>query len=292
LIKKGIILAGGTGSRLQPSTLATNKQLLMLYDKPVIFYPLSILMLSNIKDILIIVNKGQINNFKKILGDGSNYGIKINYQEQLKPTGIPEAFVIGEKFISNQNVALILGDNFFYGQSLGNILQEASKTFKRGANIFIKAVKNPENYGVAQVQNKKVSKIVEKPKKFISNKAITGLYFFDNRVINFAKNLKPSRRKETEITDLIKIYQKNKLLKVTNLGLGSIWSDTGTVEDMHEVSNYIASIDRIQSFKIACLEEIALDKKWTTKKKLRKKILKSISKNDYFRYIEKKLTSK
>lgn len=287
MIKKGIILAGGTGSRLYPTTLAVNKQLLMLYDKPVIFYPISILMLCNIKDILIIVNKGQTNNFKKLLGDGSNYGIKISYTEQNKPSGIPEAFILGENFIGKNNVALILGDNFFYGQSLGNILIETSKNFLLGSNIFLKQVKNPESYGVAKINSGKITKISEKPKKFFSNKAITGLYFFDKNVVKFAKKLKPSSRNETEITDLIKIYLKNNKLKYTSLGLGSIWSDTGTVDDMHEVSNYIASINKIQSFKIACLEEIALEKKWIKKNKIFKKNKKN--KSDYSKYILNKL---
>lgn len=288
MIKKGIILAGGTGSRLFPSTFATNKQLLMLYDKPVIYYPLSILMLCNIRNILIIVNKGQTINFKKILGNGNQYGIKIQYKEQAKPTGIPEAFIIGKKFIANQNVALILGDNFFYGQGLGKILNLASKNFTEGANIFVKSVKNPENYGVVKIKNNQVLKIVEKPKKFISDKAILGLYFFDNKVTNFSKNLKPSKRNETEITDLIKVYHKNKNLKFESLGLGSVWSDIGTVEDMHEVSNYIASINRIQSFKIGCLEEIAIEKKWIGKK-IMKKMLENSYTNDYFKYIKKKI---
>jgi len=284
LIKKGIILAGGTGSRLFPSTLSVNKQLLMLYDKPVIYYPLSILMLSGIKDILIIVNKGQIDNFKKILKNGQQFGIRIEYAEQYMPKGIPEAFIIGEKFIAKENIALILGDNFFYGQSLGDILKKACKNFKSGANIFLKNVKNPENFGVAKVKNSKIINIIEKPKKFLSSHAITGLYFFDNNVVRYAKGLNKSERDELEITSVIKKYKKNNKLKYTKLGLGSIWSDTGTVKDMQEVSNYIQSIDKIQNFKIACLEEIGLRNKWLKKKE----IIKNISKfknSEYFNYV-------
>jgi glucose-1-phosphate thymidylyltransferase len=285
LIKKGIILAGGTGSRLFPTTKSVNKQLILLYDKPVIYYPLSVLMLSNIKDILIIVNKGEINNFKKLLGHGENFGIKISYLEQIKPTGIPEAFIIGKKFINKENVALILGDNFFYGQSLGENLKDISKNFMSGCNIFLKEVKNPSQFGVALIKETKIIKIVEKPKTKVSNQAITGLYFFDKNVSKLAETLKKSKRGETEITDLIKKYKNNKI-KFTKLGIGSIWSDTGTVEDMHEVSKYISSIDRIQNFKIACLEEIALIKKWISKKQLLSDLRKKNINNEYSKYLK------
>ena len=285
MIKKGIILAAGTGSRLYPSTLSVNKQLLMLYDKPVIYYPLSILMLAGIKNILIIVNKGQKNNFKKILQNGQQFGIKIEYAEQDVPNGIPEAFIIGEKFISKDNVALILGDNFFYGQSLGEILIKVCNNFKNGANIFLKNVKNPQNFGVAKIKNNKVINVIEKPKKFLSNYAITGLYFFDPKVIQYAKNLKKSKRGELEITSLISKYKKIKKLNYTRLGLGSIWSDTGTVKDMQGVSNYIESIDKIQNFKIGCLEEIGLRKKWINKKQIKKNLIK-FNNSEYFNYIK------
>ena len=285
MIKKGIILAGGTGSRLFPATKAVNKQLMLLYDKPVIYYPLSILMLSGIKDILIIVNSGQVNNFRKLLGDGKNFGIRISYLEQNKPTGIPEAFIIGEKFINKENVALILGDNFFYGQSLGETLKNISKKFKTGCNIFLKKVKNSSQFGVALIKNNKIIKIIEKPINNVSDEAITGLYFFDKNVSELAATLKKSKRGETEITDLIKKYKNNKI-KFTKLGIGSIWSDTGTVEDMYEVSKYIASIDRIQNFKIACLEEIALIKKWITKKKLLTNLKRGNSNNEYSKYLK------
>lgn len=287
MIKKGIILAGGTGSRLAPNTFAVNKQLLMLYDKPVIYYPLSIMMLSNIRDILIIVNKGQTSNFRKLLGNGENFGIKISYLEQQKPTGIPDAFKIGKNFIKSNNVALILGDNFFYGQGLGEILEKTSKEFRGGANIFLKSVKNPENFGVAKTLNKKIINLAEKPKKFLSNQAITGLYFFDSTVVEKATKLKPSQRGETEIIDVIKKYHIKKKLKYTLLGLGSIWSDTGSADDMLQVSNYIYSIDKIQSFKIACLEEIALKKKWIRKKDIEKNLKIKKFNNSYSNYLKK-----
>ena len=286
MIKKGIVLAGGTGSRLYPSTLSVNKQLLMLYDKPVIYYPISILMLAGVKKILIIINSGQEKNFKKILKDGSQWGIKIEYAEQKNPNGIPEAFVIGEKFIGNDNVALILGDNFFYGQSLGKILNEIFLNFKSGSHIFLKKVRNPEQFGIALIKNKKINKIIEKPKKLISDLAITGLYLFDNKVIKLSKKLKASKRGETEITDLIVNYKNLKSVKFTQLGLGSIWSDTGTIDDFHQISNYISVIDRVQNFKISCLEEIALKQNWISKNFLKKKLDKRHN-SDYISYLKK-----
>ena len=208
MINKGIILAGGKGTRMSPLTKAVNKQLLPLYDKPLIYYPLSVLMLAGIKNILIIVNKGQLNQFKKILPEKNNFGVKIQYKEQLQPKGLPEAFILGENFIGKDNVALILGDNFFYGQSLTSNLKK-NTNFKNGARIFLHPVKNPQLYGVAILNKKnKVQKIIEKPKKSVSNLAITGLYFFDKQVIDYSKKLKPSKRKELEITDLIKKYKK------------------------------------------------------------------------------------
>ena len=206
MVKKGIILAGGMGTRMSPLTKAVNKQLLPVYDKPMIYYPLSILMLSKIRDILIIVNKGQLETYKKLLPNGKNLGIKISYLEQKKPNGLPEAFLIGEKFINNNKVALILGDNFFYGQSLTLTLKKLSN-FKQGAKVLLHKVFNPSSYGVAKLDSKsQISLIKEKPKKFISNYAITGLYFFDKKVVEYSKKLKPSRRNEIEITDLLKKY--------------------------------------------------------------------------------------
>jgi glucose-1-phosphate thymidylyltransferase len=223
MIKKGIILAGGMGTRMSPLTKAVNKQLLPIYDKPLIFYPLSILMLAKIKDILIIVNKGQLEQYKKIIPNGNNLGINITYKEQESPKGLPDAFVLGEKFIGKDNVALILGDNFFYGQSLSKMLINSS-TLKNGAKIILYKVLNPELFGVAKLDNnKKIISLKEKPKKFVSDLAITGLYFFDNNVINYAKKLKPSKRGELEITDILKKYKSQNRLSAEIIGRGGAW---------------------------------------------------------------------
>jgi len=271
MIKKGIILAGGTGSRLSPLTKVTNKQLLPLYDKPLIFYPLSILMLAGIRDVLIITNPNEDINFKKILGNGSSFGIKIQYLAQQKPNGLPEAFIIGEKFINKQNVALILGDNFFYGQGFTKRLKNKTK-IKSGATIFTYQVNNPQDYGIVEMQNNKIIKIKEKPKKSKSNLAITGLYFFDKKVVNFSKKLKPSKRKELEIVDLLNEYLEIKKLKVEFMGRGSAWLDTGNVESLFETSQFISSIEKRQGLKIACLEEIALNNKWINNSIIKKQI--------------------
>ena len=271
MVKKGIILAGGSGTRLSPLTKGVNKQLLPIYDKPLIFYPLSILMLANIKDILIIVNPGQMESFKNLLGNGEKYGIKIQYKIQKKPKGLPEAFILGKNFIKKDNVALILGDNFFYGQSLTSKL-EKSLYHNTGARIFLKKVKKPENFGVAKIKNNIIEKISEKPKRFVSNHAITGLYFFDNNVIKYAKKLKPSKRGELEITDLLNIYRNNKELSFEYIGRGAVWSDAGKIDDMTNVSSFVQSVEKVQDIKIACLEEIALYKKWINKKKILKNI--------------------
>ena len=251
MIKKGIILAGGMGTRMSPLTKAVNKQLLPIYDKPLIYYPLSILMLSKIKNILIIVNKGQLEQYKKIIPDGKKLGIKITYVEQDKPRGLPDAFILGEKFINKDNIAMILGDNFFYGQSLTNMLLKCVK-IKKGAKVILHKVINPENFGVAVVKNKKIQSIKEKPKKFISDLAITGLYFFDNKVVQYAKKLKPSKRKELEIIDLLNKYKKNKQLSAEFIGRGGAWLDTGTIEDFYKTSNFVSAIENQQGFKIAC----------------------------------------
>ena len=271
MINKGIILAGGSGTRLSPLTKAVNKQLLPIYDKPLIFYPLSILMLANIKNILLIVNPGQIENFKSLLGDGEKFGIKIKYKIQKKPKGLADAFILGKSFIKKDNVALVLGDNFFYGQSLTNKL-EKSLTHNIGARIFLKDVKSPENFGVAKIINDKIEKIIEKPKKFISSYAITGLYFFDNKVVNYARKLKPSKRGEIEITDILNYYKNSKHLYHEHIGRGAIWSDAGKIEDMANISAFVQSVEKVQSIKIACLEEIALSKKWINKKTILKNI--------------------
>ena len=286
MIKKAIILAGGKGTRMSPLTKAVNKQLLPIYDKPLIFYPLSILMLSKIKDILIIVNKGQLNQYKKILPNGDNLGIKITYKEQNHPRGLPDAFLIGEKFINNQNVALILGENFFYGQNLSSKLLNCTK-LNKGAKVILHKVIKPELYGVAKVnKNGAIKLLKEKPKKFISDLAITGLYFFDKKVVEYAKKLKPSKRKELEITDLLNIYCRKKQLKSDILGRGGAWLDTGSIEDFYKTSAFVSAIENRQGFKIACLEEIALNNRWITKKH----ILKSIEfygKCEYSNYLRK-----
>ena len=267
MIKKGIILAGGKGTRMSPLTKAVNKQLLPIHDKPLIFYPLSILMLAGIKDILIIVNQGQLDQYKKIIPNGKNFGIKINYLEQKNPNGLPEAFILGEKFIKNQNVCLILGDNFFYGQNLSKILKSCTK-LKNGAKVLLHRVNNPESFGVAKVFGKKIKSIEEKPKKFISDLAITGLYFFDKKVCSYAKKLKPSKRGELEIVDLLNKYLKNKKLSAELIGRGGAWLDTGSIEDFYKTSAFVSAIENRQGFKIACLEEIALNNKWIDKKQL------------------------
>ena len=268
MIKKGIILAGGTGTRMSPLTKAVNKQLLPIYDKPLIYYPLSVLMLSGIRDILIIVNKGQLNQFKKILPNGNNLGIKITYAEQKSPRGLPDAFLIAEKFIAKENVALILGDNFFYAQSLTKKLRECVK-LTSGAAVILHPVKNPSSYGIASINKKnKIIKIIEKPKKFVSNLAVTGLYFFDNKVINYSKNLMPSKRNETEIVDLLNKYKNTNKLSAEFLGRGGAWLDTGSIKDFYDTSAFVSALENRQGLKIACLEEIAFNNKWINKKNI------------------------
>ena len=285
MIKKGIILAGGMGTRMSPITKAVNKQLLPIYDKPLIYYPLSILMLAKIKDILIIVNKGQLDQYKKIIPDGKRFGIKISYLEQDKPRGLPDAFILGEKFIKKESVAMILGDNFFYGQSLSRMLMNCVN-IKNGAKVILHRVINPENFGVAVVKNKKIISIKEKPKNFISDLAITGLYFLDNKVVDFAKKLKPSKRNELEIVDLLNKYKKNNKLSAEFVGRGGAWLDTGSIEDFYKTTNFVSAIENQQGFKIACLEEIALNNKWITKKNILKAI-KFYGNCEYSRYLKK-----
>jgi glucose-1-phosphate thymidylyltransferase len=286
MIKKGIILAGGSGTRMSPITKAVNKQLLPLYDKPLFYYPLSVLMLAKIREVLIIVNKGQIDQFKKVLPNGNNLGIKITYAEQEKPKGLPDAFVVGEKFIGNSPVALILGDNFFFGQNLTKKLIQSSNLSK-GAKIFLHPVKNPSLYGVASINKKnKILNIVEKPKQGKSNLAITGLYFFDNKVIKFSKSLKPSKRNETEIVDLLKKYKTKNQLTAEILGRGGAWLDTGSIKDFNNTSNFIGTIENRQGFKIGCIEEIAFTNKWIQKTNL-KKAINFYGKCEYSEYLKK-----
>tara|TARA_B100000579_G_scaffold113154_1_gene90537 strand:- start:3962 stop:4834 length:873 start_codon:yes stop_codon:yes gene_type:complete len=286
MINKGIILAGGKGTRMSPLTKAVNKQLLPIYDKPLIFYPLSILMLAKIKDILIIVNKGELNQYKKILPNGKNLGIKITYAEQSKPKGLPDAFIVGEKFIQKKNVALILGDNFFYGQNLSSNLNNCTK-LKNGAKIILHKVSKPDAYGVAKInKNNKIIFLKEKPKKYVSDLAITGLYFFDNKVVNYAKKLNPSKRGEIEIVDLLNIYKKNNKLSASLLGRGGAWLDTGSIEDFYKTSAFVSAIENRQGFKIACLEEIAFNNQWIGKKEILNSI-KFYGKCGYSNYLAK-----
>ena len=286
MINKAIILAGGMGTRMSPLTKAVNKQLLPIYDKPLIFYPLSILMLAKIKDILIIVNKGQLNQYKKILPDGKRLGINISYKEQSSPRGLPDAFLLGEKFISDKNVALILGDNFFYGQNLTSKLINCTK-LKNGAKVILHKVIKPELFGVAKISKTgKIMSLKEKPKKYISDLAVTGLYFFDKKVVEYSKKLKPSSRNELEITDLLKIYLNKKKLTSDILGRGGAWLDTGSIDDFYKTSAFVSAIENRQGFKIACLEEIAFNNRWIGKKEILNAI-QFYGKCDYSNYLKK-----
>ena len=286
MIKKGIILAGGMGTRMSPLTKAVNKQLLPIYDKPLIFYPLSILMLAKIKDILIIVNKGQLDQYKKLIPNGKKLGIKITYAEQESPKGLPDAFILGEKFIEKKNVALILGDNFFYGQNLTKTLQDNSR-LNKGAKILLHKVKKPELYGVAKVNKyNKIVSLKEKPKFYYSDLAVTGLYFFDKNVVRYAKKLKPSKRKEIEIIDLLNMYRKQKMLSASFLGRGGAWLDAGSIEDFYKTSSFVEAIENRQGLKIACIEEIAFNNNWIGKKEIKNSI-NFYGKCDYSNYLKK-----
>jgi len=267
---KGIILAGGNGTRLYPLTMAMNKQLLPVYDKPMIFYPLSILMLAGIREILIISTPEDLPSFKKLLGNGRDFGVEISYAPQAVPNGLAEAFIIGEKFIGKSNVALVLGDNIFYGNGISLVLQQAIKK-KKGATVFGYYVNDPERFGVVGFNEKgKVTSIEEKPAKPKSNYAVTGLYFYDNKVIDFAKKLKPSARGELEITDLNRLYLDAKALDVKLFGRGFAWFDTGTVSSLIGANDFVKTIEERQNTKIAALEEIAYKNKWITKEHLLK----------------------
>ena len=288
MIRKGIILAGGMGSRMSPLTKAVNKQLLPLYDKPLIFYPLSVLMLAGIRKILIIVNKGQLNQFRKVLPEKNNLGVTIEYKEQTNPGGLPQAFTIGEKFIDNENVSLILGDNFFYGQSLTKILKK-NINLKTGAKIFIHPVKKPQLFGVATLnKNKKVISLKEKPKNSKSNFAVTGLYFFDKKVVEFTKKLKPSKRGELEIIDLLNLYKRKNKLKAEFIGRGGSWLDTGSINDFNDASNYISTIENRQGLKVACLEEIAYEQGFISKEQLLL-LAEGLSKTRYGQYLKNRV---
>ena len=285
---KGIILAGGTGSRLYPSTKGISKHLLCVYDKPMIYYPLSVLMLAGIKDILIITCKKYLKNFKDLLGKGERFGIKISYAVQEKPQGLAQSFIIGEKFIGDDKVCLILGDNIFYGQGLSEQLKNAKLQVQqqKGACVFAYHVKNPSEFGIVELdKNNKVISINEKPKKPKSNLALTGLYFYDNQVIKIAKSIKPSKRGELEITDINKIYLEQKKLKINFLGRGFTWLDTGTFDNLLNASLFVKTIEERQGHKISCLEEIAYTKNWIDKEKLDQAIVNN-KKNSYGIYLK------
>ena len=288
--RKGIILAGGKGSRLFPITLGVSKQLLPIYNKPSIFYPLSTLMLCDIKEYLIIANPEDLHNFKSLLGNGERFGISINYEVQPKPEGIAQAFIIGEEFIGNSPVALILGDNFFYGHDLSKILTNASKK-TNVSTIFASEVQDPERYGVINFDKEfNVTSIVEKPKKPETNFAITGLYFYDENVVKYSKELKPSNRGELEITDLNKIYLEKEQLEVSLFGRAIIWLDTGTFDSLYEASSFVKSVENKQRFKIGCPEEIAWRKGWIRDNEL-EKIAKKFKNNEYGRYLKSLIKS-
>lgn len=284
MTKKAIILCGGTGTRMYPSTLSTNKHLLPVYDKPMIYYPLSVLMLAGIKEILIISAPKDINKFKELLGNGSDWGIKLKYKVQPSPDGVAQAFILGEEFIGKDNVALILGDNFFYGQGFTQMLGNAVNR-KSGATLFAYQVKDPQRFGIVEFdENKNVLHIVEKPQKPKSNYAVTGLYFYDNSVIEISKQLRPSKRGELEISHINEIYLKKGLLKVEQLGRGFAWLDTGTFDTLMQASIFVQTIENRQGYKVACIEEISFRNKWISKIQL-VKLAKKYDKSGYGDYL-------
>ena len=284
---KGIVLAGGFGTRLYPSTIGVSKQLLPIYDKPMIYYPISVLMLAGIKDILIISTPYDIDNFKKLLKDGSQFGVNFSYKIQENPDGLAQAFILGEEFIKDDSVALVLGDNIFYGQAFSSMLKRATKNAdeKKQATVFAYKVKDPQRFGVVEFdENNKAVLIEEKPENPKSDYAVVGLYFYDNSVVKYAKNLKPSNRGELEITDLNRIYLKENKLNVEVFGRGFAWLDTGTHKSLLQAGQYVQTIEENQGVKIACLEEIAVRMGFISHKEIKEKI-KDYKNNEYYRYI-------
>ncbi len=290
---KGIILAGGSGTRLHPLTIAVSKQLLPIYDKPMIYYPLSVLMLAGIRDILIISTPHDLPNFERLLGDGSQFGVQLSYKEQPSPDGLAQAFIIGEEFIANDDVCLVLGDNIFYGAGLQNILKEAVKTVEneKKAVVFGNYVNDPERYGVAAFDaDMNVISIEEKPQKPKSNYAVVGLYFYPNSVVEVAKNVKPSDRAELEITTVNQSYLNDETLKMQILSRGFAWLDTGTHEALTEATEFVKAVEKRTGLKIACLEEVALRSKWITKEAIYDRI--ADTKGDYFDYLKSIILNK
>ena len=284
---KGIVLAGGFGTRLYPSTIGVSKQLLPIYDKPMIYYPISVLMLAGIKDILIISTPYDIDNFKKLLKDGSQFGVNFSYKIQENPDGLAQAFILGEEFIKDDSVALVLGDNIFYGQAFSSMLKRATKNAdeKKQATVFAYKVKDPQRFGVVEFdENNKAVSIEEKPKNPKSDYAVVGLYFYDNSVVKYVKNLKPSNRGELEITDLNRIYLKENKLNVEVFGRGFAWLDTGTHKSLLQAGQYVQTIEENQGVKIACLEEIAVRMGFISHKEIKEKI-KDYKNNEYYQYV-------